>query len=336
MVSKRLIVRQARDILLFIMAGTAMTWFTCSSCRTSLVSYSLVAAFSSLHWIFIWKGNSLLAHYLDTVIPWVDLPVRRMIVGIVVSISYTVAAVVGILALFEYIFGLRFGSYEYTIYSAVAITIVISLVLHSRTFFLHWRQAKVDAERFEKESILARYESLKNQVNPHFLFNSLNALTNLVYTDQDKAVRFIKQLSEVYRYVLDTREREVVPLEEELKFMRSYSFLEQIRFGDKLRIEIKLDGVEGGVAPLSLQMLLENCIKHNIISEENPLQVKIYTDEHYIVVENNLQPKDRVAEKSGVGLENIEKRYGFLTDRKVEIVNGQHVFIVKLPLIPYE
>jgi LytS/YehU family sensor histidine kinase len=175
---------------------------------------------------------------------------------------------------------------------------------------------------------------LKNQVNPHFLFNSFNALSNLVYEDPDKAVKFIKQLSEVYRYVLDTRDREVVSLEEELRFLQSYIYLQKIRFAEKLTIDIQLENVNSQIAPLALQILVENAIKHNIVSEDDPLQVKIYPDNGFIAVENNLQKKSMGVEPSaGVGLENICRRYEFLSDKKVEILEDTDRFLVKLPIL---
>ncbi len=206
--------------------------------------------------------------------------------------------------------------------------------MHGRSFLLNWKQSSIAAEQLKRESIAAKYESLKNQVNPHFLFNSLNALSNLVYEDQDKAVKFIKQLSEVYRYVLDTREKEVVSIAEELKFLQSYLFLQQIRFGDKLKIEISVRKEAINVAPLALQLLIENAIKHNVVSEDDPLTVRIFEADQYIVVENNLQKKTSLGEPSaGVGLQNICKRYEFLSDRKVETIKDEKTFTVKLPIL---
>ncbi len=203
-------------------------------------------------------------------------------------------------------------------------------------FYCRGRQATLDAEVLQKENIIAKYESLKSQVSPHFLFNSFNALTNLVYEDQDKAAKFIKQLSEVYRYVLDTRDKEAVPLDEEVKFLTAYLFLQQIRFGNKLKLDIQLDGTRSLVAPLVLQMLVENAIKHNIISEENPLKIYLRVEDGFIVVENNLQKKSVMLEESaGVGLDNIVRRYAFLSDKAVEITTGER-FTVKLPVIPEE
>ncbi len=204
----------------------------------------------------------------------------------------------------------------------------------SRSFLFNWKQADLNAEKLLRENLSARYENLKSQVNPHFLFNNLNALTNLVYEDQDKAAKFIKQLSDVYRYVLDTRDREVVPLEDELRFLQSYIFLQQIRFGDKLKIDVQLNGTKSLVAPLSLQMLIENAIKHNVISEENPLSVNVYADEQYLTVENNLQKKMVIKEDSPkMGLENIKKRYEYLSDKKVIVEESASKFAVHLPFI---
>lgn len=275
-----------------------------------------------------------MTHYINSKISWFRFPIKRLIVGLITTIGYTLAAVTGAMFLFEVAFGVSFGkAFLWTIYFSIGITILISLVLHSREFLLRGRKATLDAEILEKERIRAKYEALKNQVNPHFLFNSLNALTNLVYEDQDKAVRFIKQLSEVYRYVLDSRDKEFVPLEEEKRFLMSYLFLQEIRFGDKLKLKIDLADSAGMVAPLVLQMLVENAIKHNVIAEEHPLTIRIYIDDHFIVVENEIRKKSVFgSESQGIGLDNIIRRYEFLIDKKVEVTEGD-TFRVKLPVI---
>jgi LytS/YehU family sensor histidine kinase len=312
------------------------TYFACSVCVGTRV-FTMVASFTFLMWIFLWKGNTLVNDFVSSRISWVEFPIKRLVIGIVSTIGYTLTAIFALIAVFENVLDLHFGDeVSLTVYSSMGITIFISLILHSRSFFLSWKEAKIESERYQKESIAARYESLKNQVNPHFLFNSLNALTNLVYEDQDKAVKFIKQLSEVYRYVLDTRDKEIVSLDEELAFLKSYIFLQQIRFGEKLKIELSLHS-RGGVAPLALQMLIENAIKHNVVSEDDPLTVKVYEEGNFIVVENNLQRKMVSAEPSaGVGLENIMKRYEFLTNQKVQIEDDSDRFVVRLPLIRME
>jgi LytS/YehU family sensor histidine kinase len=282
----------------------------------------------------MWFGNESISHYLNRKISWTTMPVKRFIAGIVAMVFYTVIATFLLVRLAELIFNVGFGNIINMLYMTVAIAFVITLFMTSRSFLFNWKQADLNAEKLLRENLSARYENLKSQVNPHFLFNNLNALTNLVYEDQDKAAKFIKQLSDVYRYVLDTRDREVVPLEDELKFLRSYIFLQQIRFGDKLKIDVQLNGTKSLVAPLSLQMLIENAIKHNVISEENPLSVNVYADEQYLTVENNLQKKMVIKEDSPkLGLENIKKRYEYLSDKKVIVEESASKFVVHLPFI---
>jgi LytS/YehU family sensor histidine kinase len=283
----------------------------------------------------MWIGNSELTHYISTRISWVDFPVKRLTVGVVSTVVFTVLVAIGLLKSWEYAWDIKFTSYTEFVIISLVITFLISLFMHGREFLLQWKQSAVNAERYAKESMAATYESLKSQVNPHFLFNSLNALTNLVYEDQNKAAKFIKQLSDVYRYVLDTRDKEVVPIDEEIKFLESYAYLQQIRFGEKLSIKISVREGRGGVAPLALQMLVENAVKHNEISEQYPLYIRVYYDGDYVVVENNLQKKLQTGESSsGLGLDNIINRYQFLSDRKVEVREAANLFSVKLPLIP--
>jgi LytS/YehU family sensor histidine kinase len=209
------------------------------------------------------------------------------------------------------------------------------LLVHSFAFLRSWRQAELNMEKLKNERLSSQYEALKNQVNPHFLFNSLNALTSLVYENQDQAAHFIQQLSKVYRYVLDNREKEMVSLETELHFVESYLFLQKIRYGVNLKHTIKAENRNlYKVAPLSVQMLIENAIKHNVISNEEPLEIKVSIDEEgYLVTRNNLQVKNIINEYSGIGLENIKARYQYFTNRKIIVEKTQNEFIVKLPLI---
>jgi sensor histidine kinase YesM len=323
-----------RDLVYFAIAALVQTYLTCSRCGTGFFFF-IVALFTFLTWVILWKGNSLITRYISCKISWMEFPTKRLIVGVITTIGFTVLAMAVLMESFQYLFEINFGdSYMTTMYLTIVITIIVSLVLHAREFFLSLRKATVNADRLEKENITAKYESLKNQVNPHFLFNSFNALSNLVYEDPDKAVKFIKQLSEVYRYVLDTREKEVMPLNEEMKFLQSYIYLQQIRFGDKLKFDISLNGANGFVAPLALQMLIENAIKHNVVSDDDPLTISLNTEGNFVIVKNNLQLKGVLGEPSaGVGLENIIKRYEFLSNVPVAIIKSGESFTVKLPLL---
>ncbi len=322
-------------VIAFSFVGSfGMTYFTCNRCHYEALAYVWVSMFSFTIWVSLWIGNDYITHYFNDLISWVKFPLKRMIVGIVSTVVFTALDVLLIDYLWRKLAPFEIGDDYYMVLFALVITFLISLFLHSREFLIRWKLSAVESERHQKESVKAQYESLKNQVNPHFLFNSLNALTNLVYEDQDKAAMFIKQLSEVYRYVLDTRDKEVVSLQEELKFIDSYLFLQNIRFGDKLKVDIKLSNVTTAVAPLALQTLLENAIKHNVISQEYPLTLELYSDDSFISVENVIRKKNVMEDSTGLGLDNIKKRYEFLTDTNVSVSDENGRFIVRLPLLP--
>ena len=281
----------------------------------------------------MWFGNEYLHEYLDERIDWTKYPIKRLSIGLLALTIYTVGATYSVISLAQVFFDLRIGAVSRTIYMSMGITLVISVILTSRSFLFNWRQTAIDAEKFKRESAIARFESLRSQVNPHFLFNAFNALTNLVYEDQDKAAKFIKQLSDVYRYLLDTRDKEIVSLAEEKKFLESYLFLQKIRFGDKVKLEVSLDDTFGMVAPLVLQMLVQNAIKHNDISQARPLTIRVFLDGNFVVVENTFQKKEILEEPSpGVGLSNICSRYEYLTDEKVQVIRGEK-FVVRVPLL---
>lgn len=304
------------------------------SAQRSLSTFFLIATFTCCIWIFLWIGNAITSDLVSVQIEWTKAPLKRFIVGMIVMIAYTLGAVYFIVWIFRTTLNFNIRDETGILYGSLIVTFVISLFMHGRGFLSSWRLAELEAEQAKQESIRANYESLKNQVNPHFLFNSLNALTGLVYEDQDKAAKFIKQLSDVYRYVLDTKDLEVVSVEAELKFLEAYLFLQQIRFGHKLKIENNLNKLTGNLPPLAIQMLIENAIKHNVISEESPLTIRLYTESGYVVVENNLQAKRLASsDSSGLGLENIRRRYEFLDDRKVIINKVNNIFQVKIPLL---
>lgn len=187
----------------------------------------------------------------------------------------------------------------------------------------------------QEENIVTQFESLKTQVNPHFLFNSLNVLSSLIYIDQDRAAKFVRQLSKVYRYVLDYKDKDLVKLKDELPFIRSYIFLLKTRFDKNLVIEMNISpgDEEKLVAPVVLQLLLENAVKHNVISRSKPLTITIETGNNTLTVRNNLQLKSSIEATSGVGLNNIKKRYEYLSSQKVVITSDTDNFTVTVPLL---
>lgn len=194
------------------------------------------------------------------------------------------------------------------------------------------------AERQEKENILSQYETLKNQVNPHFLFNSLNALAQLVHDDPHLAEEFIKKLTKVYRYVLDFRDMILVSLEEELHFLENYFFLQKIRFGENLDLnrQIPDEVLHRQIPPLTLQIILENAIKHNIISRAQPLHITLAFEADTLVVRNNLQLRNESVISTGIGIQNITKRYELMAHRKPAFGVKEGYYEARVPLLKEE
>jgi len=189
----------------------------------------------------------------------------------------------------------------------------------------------------QEENIISQFESLKSQVNPHFLFNSLNVLSSLIFIDQNKAAKFVRQMSKVYRYVLEHKDMDTITVREELPFIESYIFLLKTRFDRNLKVimDIPEEIKNFHVAPIVIQLLLENAIKHNIVSKLKPLTIRIFEKEHYLVVQNNMQLKSSTEVSSRVGLNNIRKRYEYLTTKKVIIEENNENFTVKIPLLDH-
>lgn len=211
---------------------------------------------------------------------------------------------------------------------------IIKHLKSNEEYLLAWKEASINAERLKRENIIVEFESLKNQVNPHFLFNSLSVLTELLYLDQDQAAEFVRELARVYRYVLDNKNKELIKLNTELEFITSFVHLLKIRFDKNLFFNNKLPtDSDILIAPLTLQLLIENAIKHNVISEDDPLTIHLYIEKYFIVITNNIHLKSSPITPSGIGLKNIQERYNFLTKEKVVIINDGITFTVKVPII---
>ncbi|UII30268.1 sensor histidine kinase [Fulvivirga ulvae] len=328
-------VKQAKNIGTIILVSIPFTYISCPNCFKSPKYVWWALGINALCWIILWKGNTFVADFTDKHYSWIKYPVKRLLVSIFGHTAYTCVAIVCIFYVMEEFFDISMGNIWTTITYSIVFTMLISLVLYSVSFLKSWRELAVESERMKKEVISSKYESLKNQVNPHFLFNSLNALTNLVYEDQDQAAKFIKKLSDVYRYVLESRDKDLVQLEMELKFAESYLFLQKIRYGDSLMVAEQTMKAQGfKIPPLSIQMLLENAIKHNIISDDEPLQIELSQDDGYFFVINNLQKKNIIkSDSSEMGLANIKARYSFFTEKPVIIDDSNHKFTVGLPLL---
>lgn len=215
------------------------------------------------------------------------------------------------------------------------ISMVVAILFYAVYYYKYYKEKQVKEQKIIAGSASARFDALKNQLDPHFLFNSLNVLTSLIEEDPDQAQKFTTSLSKVYRYVLEQKNKDLVTVDEELNFAKTYVRLLKMRFEDSIVFEIpeKCTQPEAKIVPLSLQLLLENAVKHNVVNASRPLHIKVYEEGGTLVVSNNLQEKQVVNKSSGVGLQNIRQRYNILTNRGVTINKTVSDFSVALPML---
>lgn len=284
------------------------------------------------------------SYFFDTLnhrIVWKEYKKYRFIIGFFGSVFITLVTLFFIRAFHRMV--IEGESYEEFIssenagfyFTSLLFTLVISLFFHALYFYKTMQENKVKEQQVIAGTASAKFESLKNQIDPHFLFNSLNVLTSLIEENPENAQKFTTSLSKIYRYVLEQKDKELVSVEEELSFAKIYMELLNMRFENSVYYEVpeKLSNPEAKVVPLSLQLLLENAVKHNSISESKPLRIRIYEEENYLVVENNYQKKEVLQIRKGVGLQNIISRYHIVTNRKVTVEENSKIFRVKLPVL---
>ncbi len=285
----------------------------------------------------IWIGCLAIVQFLWHKYPWEFHPVKHLIWELVLITawtmlySYTLYIIERWTTIFERVEGLFMEAFV-----TLLITYLITAIHELVFFYKQWKHNFSKSIRLEKDNIQAKYETLKTQINPHFLFNSLNSLTNLV-DDNEKAVTYISDLSEFLRYMISSRDKELVLVREEVNLLKKYIHLQQSRF--KTNLSIAVDVPESfyhyAIPPLVLQMLVENSIKHNIISRDKPLKVSVRAGNKSLVVENNLQKKSGIS-STGQGLRNITERYRLFTTREVEITETSAIFKVAIPLLTLE
>ncbi|WP_299683112.1 2TM domain-containing protein [uncultured Tenacibaculum sp.] len=283
--------------------------------------------------------------YLSSKWDWITETNQRVWAGILFTILYTVPVILAInYILFVKIQGMPPEDFFkkgmiWTHLFWIQFSFGVSAFLHARDFMFNWKKAasqETKQQQIVAKTETAKFETLKSQIDPHFLFNSLNVLTSLIGENPNQAEKFTTKLSKVYRYVLEQRNKELIPLEEELKFAKTYMELLQMRFEDALEFEILTNVTTSDlkIVPLSLQLLLENAVKHNVVSSSRPLQISIYEENGYLKIKNNINPKEAIGKKSTkVGLQNIADRYGLISNERVHIENNNKTFTVSLPLL---
>lgn len=243
-----------------------------------------------------------------------------------------VLVVIHQLLLPEYHFQSMMLMYEFR---GLVINLTIYLFLHLLYQHHITQLVSMELEKTKADNLAAQFELLKQQVNPHFLFNSLNTLKSMVEMQDQHASRFIVMLSDFYRFALETKKQHLISIQEELSILEAYLFLLKSRFEDGITLYVQISDTHQHslIPPFTLQLLIENCIKHNIVSLEQPLHIKVYSEDAFIVTENNLQTKRTPEPSTGLGLNNIAQRYQSLHSAQMEIIKDNTSFKVKLPVI---
>ena len=307
-------------------------------------NYLLTMLISALYSFTIAIGNGVVNDYLNKRYSWVEDTKKRTVLGVISTVIVNVILVF----ICNYINFILFqkgnvskffsGSMGFFNWFTINVALFISAVLHAKGFVEAWKSStkqEVVQQKLIAKSANAQFESLKNQLDPHFLFNSLNVLSSLIDENPDQAQRFTASMSKIYRYVLEQKDKELVTVEEEINFAKTYCDLLKTRFEDSVSFDFNVNekDLKSYVVPLSLQLLLENCIKHNFATSSKPLHIKIYSENGNLFIENNLQQREQVKESAGIGLSNIVQRYSLLTKQNVFIEKSATFFKVKIPIL---
>ncbi len=298
-------------------------------------------SYTTLYGFMLYYANAILFMKLDEIFSKERFNSKRILIGFIGSFIISVG-VIFLLRIFEDVIiegsslTLFFEKEKFSNYLVTIImTFVVTLAFHTFYFYKAYQESRLKEQKIIAGTANAKFESLKNQIDPHFLFNSLNVLSSLIEENPENAQQFTTSLSKIYRYVLEQKDKELVTVSEELTFAKTYMKLLKMRFENSITFELPTDfeNPDAKVVPLSLQLLLENTIKHNVVSENKPLHIKIYIKDNFLVVENNLQKKEVLQDRKGVGLQNIVSRYAILSERKVLIDETKETFAVYLPIL---
>lgn len=324
----------ATILMVFFCPRCLLTWEGILSLREDFVFSFLISSVLSF-------GGDRVEEFFEPRISWIKQPIKRLILTVVTYMLYCFVATFIVAFFITWYYerlnpaDIQWGYLVQFTKLPMMIAFIFMAIFTTRSWLLEWKKSATETEKLRTEMLASQYQSLKDQLNPHFLFNSLNVLSNLVYEDADRSAEFILKLSKIYRYVLDVQQEELVSLEKELEFARNYLELQKIRFEENLVFSIKVDASQHFyLPPLSLQLLLENAIKHNEASQENPLFISIDQKDDKLWISNTFQPKSISTESStGLGLSNIKKRYEILSNQTITVNQMEDEFSVQLPLL---
>ncbi|MGN7865612.1 2TM domain-containing protein [Chryseobacterium sp.] len=331
--------------LFWVSMAVSMFFFFVFTKDKNLENFLYTILISMTYSFVLGGGNGLLNNFLNKKIPWSEATTKRAVISIVSIVvvnfilvyfcNYINFVLIQKGATTEEFFS---GKYNYMNWFTINVALLISAFLHAKGFMEELKKVsrkEVVEQKLIAKSANAQFESLKNQLDPHFLFNSLNVLSSLIDENPQQAQKFTASMSKIYRYVLEQKDKELVTVEDEIEFAKTYCDLLKTRFEDSVDFvfDVQKEDYRKYVVPLSLQLLLENCIKHNFATSSRPLVIRIFSEGDILCIENNLQVREQIKESSGIGLANIVQRYSLLTKRNVFIEKSEDYFKVKLPML---
>jgi len=335
---KNIVISFAIGCMVFIIGNLVYGGFNFANSTEFLISFG----FYQLYAFVLGFSNMFYFGYLERLEWNKKNGVKRIVIG---TLGSTVLTLIGLFLLRLFTSVIYVGnSFSYFISNesmrdyqfGLWITLSIVIVFHFVYFYNRKQKQKIKEQKVIAGTASAKFDALKNQLDPHFLFNSLNVLTSLIDENPENAQKFTTSLSKIYRYVLEQKNKDLIAVDQELKFAKTYMSLLKMRFEDSLVFSMPEHSTnpESKVVPLSLQLLLENAVKHNIVTSSKPLHITIYENSGFLIVENNLQIKQVVkSNSSGVGLNNIKQRYALLTNKQISIAEDKNTFSVSLPML---
>lgn len=294
---------------------------------SNTLGWSIILAGSPVNRLYSWK--------------------KSIVIRFILELSINLVVVIGLLSLILSLYGQLFlktgvidiiKHYPETTIRVFILALVSLFIYNIIDFALYsynqYSVVQIETVRLSREQLELQFDALKSQLSPHFLFNNLNTIYALVHQDADKTEHYIRMLTQTYQYILNTHSNKTTPIQDELQFVEAYKYLLEIRFGNTLEIKISLspDALKCLIPPLSLQILIENAVKHNSFDEEKPLKIEILNDYDYIIVRNNVSLAKPKTDSLKIGLENLRKRYSHLTEKEIQTIVNNY-FIVKIPLI---
>lgn len=337
---KNIVILLLVGTLVFVLGNVLYDGFSFGSVQQFLINFSIY----QLYTLVLGLSNMAFFQFLGKVDWKTNETIKRIFFGIFGAVIVTltglfflrsfVAVVIFNRDYKEFLAEESFSNYQFGLW----ITMAVIGVFHLIYFYNKYQQKKLKEQKVIAGTARAKFDALKNQLDPHFLFNSLNVLNSLIEENTYSAQKFTTSLSKVYRYVLEQKNKDLVTIEEELDFAKTYMSLLEMRYEDAIKFSLpeSLSDTELKIVPLSLQLLLENAVKHNVITSNNPLKINIYEERGYLVIENNYNPKESLTKSTRVGLKNINQRYSLITKAPVEVIKTNKTFKVRLPLLTQE